>query len=400
MPVVVAVVLLLMAGGALLAHLARIGDSGGRGQTAADVAALAAARALGADPSAPAAALRAVAARAAADNGARLEALDELGRDGLPAGVRVTVTIGAGADRVRLSALAGVTYSAAPSSGSFRPVDPHGLTGRSAVVAAAAAQIGWPYVWGGESRAEGGFDCSGLVDFAYAAAGIHLPGRPTAAELWRMGRPVAAEQLGPGDLVFEGAASGAPFHVGIYAGDGAVIVAPHTGASVRFESLAAGGWDGFATLGAPVAGAPADDPVLRAARQSQVPAHVLAAELRLGLATDPAVAARALAAAMAAHPTSLDEALAAQLGDRSAAALVLRDGSGPALALGTEVRLLPRSGPGITLTELSGSPFGTPGGAGVGAARLAAGGISWTSRVGTVLSVGEIAAEAIGERGS
>ena len=181
-----------------------------------------------------------------------------------------------------------------------------------------------------------------------------------------------------------------------------MIVAPHTGAQVRFEPLAAGGWDGFATLGAPVAGAPADALVLRAARDSQVPSHVLAAELRLGLATDPAAAGRALAAAMAAHPSSLEDALTMQLGDRSAAALVLRDGSGPAVGLAADVRLLPRSGPGATgLSEFSGLPLGAPtSAADVAAARAAAGGASWSSRVGTVLTVGEIAAEAIGERGS
>ena len=59
----------------------------------------------------------------------------------------------------------------------FRPVDLHGFAGAAAVVAAATAQLGWPYLWGGESRAEGGFDCSGLVDYALAAAG--LPGRTT-----------------------------------------------------------------------------------------------------------------------------------------------------------------------------------------------------------------------------
>ena len=136
-----------------------------------------------------------------------------------------------------------------PGAG-FRPVDLHGLTGRAAIVAAAAAQIGWPYVWGGESRAEGGFDCSGLVGYAYRAAGIPLPGRPTAATLWSMARPAPSGALAPGDLVFKGTGSGAPYHVGIYAGGGAVIVAPHSGARVRFEPLAAGGWDGFGSLAA------------------------------------------------------------------------------------------------------------------------------------------------------
>ncbi len=142
-------------------------------------------------------------------------------------------------------ARAGVAFTAAAPSAAFRPIALHGARGPLAAVAAAEAQVGWPYVWGGESRAEGGFDCSGLVDFAYAAAGDPLPGRPTAADLWRLSAPEPAAALAPADLVFVGAASGAPHHVGMYVGDGMVVVAPHTGARVRFEPLAAGGWDGF-----------------------------------------------------------------------------------------------------------------------------------------------------------
>ena len=55
------------------------------------------------------------------------------------------------------------------------------------MIAAASAQLGWPYTWGGESRAEGGFDCSGLIDYALAAAGFPV-GRPTAAGLQALTR--------------------------------------------------------------------------------------------------------------------------------------------------------------------------------------------------------------------
>src|SRR5207247_5134697 len=98
-----------------------------------------------------------------------------------------------------------------------------GLSGdgaRAAVVRAALAEVGWPYVWGGESRLEGGFDCSGLVDYAYAKAGYVLPGRPTAAVLWAMSVPVAPADLRPGDLMFLGARSALVHHVALYAGDG------------------------------------------------------------------------------------------------------------------------------------------------------------------------------------
>ena len=220
-------------------------------------------------------------------------------------------------------ARARVEFTAAEPTGSFRPVDLHGLAGRAAVVAAAAAQVGWPYVWGGESRAEGGFDCSGLVDYAFTAAGASLPGRPTAADLWRMGRPVPAAALQPGDLVFVGTAGGAPHHVGIYVGDGTVLSAPHTGARVGYSPLAYGGWDGYASL-LPAGPAPVDDPVSAAARRRGVPGHVLAAELRMGLASDPDAAAAALARAQAAHPGSLQRGAGCAAGKR------VRGGARPA----------------------------------------------------------------------
>ena len=183
---------------------------------------------------------------------------------------------------------------------------------------------------GGESRAEGGFDCSGLVDYAFQAAQMSLPGRPTAAALWSLAQPIAPVELEPGDLVFLGAPSGAPYHVGIYVGEGTVLSAPHTGARVGYSPLAAGGWDGFGRLLPPEPGL-RSDPVERAARTAGVPPHVIAAEIGLGLADDAESAARSLAVAMAAHPGSLAEAITAQVGDPSQAALILRWASGPAL---------------------------------------------------------------------
>ncbi len=119
---------------------------------------------------------------------------------------------------------------------------------RAAVILAAAAQVGWPYIWGGESRSEGGFDCSGLVDYAYGAAGFPLPGRPTAAVLWELARPIARKNLQPGDLVFMGTHTPEPYHVGMYVGAGVVVVASHHGAPVAFQRLADAPWDGYGTL--------------------------------------------------------------------------------------------------------------------------------------------------------
>src|SRR6185312_14194835 len=277
-------------------------------------------------------------------------------RDGqMPRAVDVSVTLpvdgsvpvaGRQAQQVDARARAGVAYSASLPTDAFRPVDLHGGRGPLAAVAAAEAQVGWPYVWGGESRAEGGFDCSGLVDYAYAAAGDPLPGRPTAADLWHDARPVSADELLPGDLAFVGTPSGAPHHVGMYVGGGTMVVAPHTGADVRFEPLAAGGWDGFGRLfaGAPVA-AETDPAVEAAARAHQVPPHALAAEMRVGLATDPDAAATALAAAMRRHPGDLTAAL----GLRSASGNGLRGFSGV-------VRLLPVAAAAVRAVAATATP--------------------------------------------
>jgi cell wall-associated NlpC family hydrolase len=120
--------------------------------------------------------------------------------------------------------------------------------GRARVIAAALDQVGWPYIWGGDSHSEGGFDCSGLVDYAYARAGMALPGRPTAAVLWRMSAAVGPKHLQPGDLAFLYTRDRAPFHVALYVGAGLVVVAPHTGADVQIEPLSAVPWDGYGRL--------------------------------------------------------------------------------------------------------------------------------------------------------
>jgi cell wall-associated NlpC family hydrolase len=393
-----ALVLLLVLAGFLIGILGGIDSAGANAQRAADMAALAAGGELSGDPNATVAELRAAAADAAQDNGGRLVSLTQLADDGLPDGIEVTVVVG-GEHSVRARARAQVEFTATEPAGSFRAVDLHGLSGRAAVVAAAAAQVGWPYVWGGESRAEGGFDCSGLVDYAFKAAGASLPGRPTAAELWRMGRPVTAAELQPGDLVFVGTAGGAPHHVGIYVGDGTVLSAPHTGARVGYSPLAYGGWDGYASL-LPAGPAPLEDPVSAAARRSGVPGHVLAAELRMGLASDPDAAAEALARAQAAHPGSLQAALAAQLGSSSAAALVLRDGGGSGVDLSGAVRLVPVprgvADAGHDDEPLPPAPAQAPGGRPAAGPAAAS---SWSDDLGTALDAGGHTAEQLGERG-
>ncbi|MCU1692944.1 MAG: Lytic transglycosylase catalytic [Frankiales bacterium] len=102
------------------------------------------------------------------------------------------------------------------------------------VVATAESKAGTPYVWGGESLAEGGFDCSGLVQWAYKQHGIDLP--RVSSDQARAGHAVSAAEARPGDLVFF-AHSGRPDHIGMYAGGGEWIVAPKTGDVVKRQKV-------------------------------------------------------------------------------------------------------------------------------------------------------------------
>jgi hypothetical protein len=105
-------------------------------------------------------------------------------------------------------------------------------TSGNAVITDAERYLGVPYVFGGTNPATG-LDCSGLVQRVYADLGVSLP--RTADQQARVGRPVAdLDQARPGDLV----AFGSPVnHIGIYAGNGMMIVAPHTGDQVKYQKV-------------------------------------------------------------------------------------------------------------------------------------------------------------------
>ncbi|MFD8428673.1 NlpC/P60 family protein [Streptomyces coelicoflavus] len=96
----------------------------------------------------------------------------------------------------------------------------------AAAVAYAYQKLGSPYVWG--ATGPNAFDCSGLTQAAYRAAGVSLP-RTTYAQI-DAGRRVGRSELLPGDLVFF--YSGIS-HVGIYVGNGQMIHAPNPSAPVR-----------------------------------------------------------------------------------------------------------------------------------------------------------------------
>jgi peptidoglycan DL-endopeptidase CwlO len=102
--------------------------------------------------------------------------------------------------------------------------------GAMKAVQTAAAQIGDPYRWGAEGPDR--FDCSGLTMYAWRAGGVSLP-HSSRAQYSSLPH-VSLSELAPGDLVF----SGSPIHhVAIYEGDGVVIAAPHSGESVRRQSV-------------------------------------------------------------------------------------------------------------------------------------------------------------------
>jgi peptidoglycan DL-endopeptidase CwlO len=104
-----------------------------------------------------------------------------------------------------------------------------GPTGTQADTAVqfAYGQLGCPYVYGGTGPCKSGFDCSGLVQAAWAAAGISIP-RDTY-EQWAALPHVSLSSIQPGDLMFYNGEG----HVAIYVGGGYIIDAPTTGYSVQ-----------------------------------------------------------------------------------------------------------------------------------------------------------------------
>lgn len=99
---------------------------------------------------------------------------------------------------------------------------------RAARVALGA--VGIPYRWGGASPASG-FDCSGLVYWAYGRVGIDLPHSSYA--LYGEGRHVARSRMRPGDVLFFSGLG----HVGVYLGHGRMVHAPHSGRLVEVVRL-------------------------------------------------------------------------------------------------------------------------------------------------------------------
>ena len=109
------------------------------------------------------------------------------------------------------------------------PKRPKPMSLAQRAVTIARGQLGVPYRWGGASPA--GFDCSGLVMYAFAQVGVSLP--HNAAMQYAYGSAVSRSALAPGDVVFFNGLG----HNGIYIGGGQFIHAPHTGDVVKISGL-------------------------------------------------------------------------------------------------------------------------------------------------------------------
>ncbi|MDF2712993.1 MAG: NlpC/P60 family protein [Nonomuraea muscovyensis] len=106
----------------------------------------------------------------------------------------------------------------------------------AAVLRFAYAQVGKPYVFGGTGP--GGWDCSGLTQASWRAAGVSLPRTTWQQWAWGASRKVDFPQgLQPGDLIFSEGLG----HVSIYAGNGQIVHAPQTGDVVKIVKLTAYG---------------------------------------------------------------------------------------------------------------------------------------------------------------
>lgn len=95
----------------------------------------------------------------------------------------------------------------------------------------AYAQVGKPYVFGGTGP--NGYDCSGLTQAAWRAAGVSLPRTTWQQWAWGASRKVSLSDLQPGDLVFSAGLG----HVGMYAGNGQIVHAPQTGDVVKVVNM-------------------------------------------------------------------------------------------------------------------------------------------------------------------
>ncbi|MET3929383.1 cell wall-associated NlpC family hydrolase [Lysobacter sp. OAE881] len=149
-------------------------------------------------------------------------------------GVLVAAMAGCGGGRET------VRRGAPPQQRVWPVVEPSDPVAANAVLMRAISLVGTPYRYGGNTP-EGGFDCSGLVNYVYRdMLSLSLP--RTSRDLAAFQGPkIVPDRLAAGDLVFFGQ-SGNVSHVGIYVGEGRFVHAPSTGGTVRLDHLDGSYW--------------------------------------------------------------------------------------------------------------------------------------------------------------
>ena len=176
----------------------------------------------------------------------------------LATAVRRVIPHGAAAEPLMTQVSAGVTTTEATAAGVSGVSGSSAAAGSTEIVTmlnAALSRQGLPYVWG--AAGPGSFDCSGLVQWSFAQAGMRMP--RVAADQARTGPAVPVSQLQPGDLLFyhtDPTDPGYISHVAIYLGNGKMIQAPQPGQNVEVVP---------ADTGNEFAGAVRVDPALAAA---------------------------------------------------------------------------------------------------------------------------------------
>ncbi|MEO8908380.1 MAG: C40 family peptidase [Microbacteriaceae bacterium] len=142
------------------------------------------------------------------------------------------------ADAAAAANSAGSSSNAGGGGGGGSPVGPPNGSAVQNAINYARAQLGKPYVFGGEGP--WGYDCSGLTMMAYRYAGIYI-GTHSVNNQWytaaSRGQIVSYGNRQPGDLIFWGDGPGDFYHVGIYIGGGMMIAAPTEGDVVKIQSV-------------------------------------------------------------------------------------------------------------------------------------------------------------------
>lgn len=155
---------------------------------------------------------------------------------------------------IRLGILPAPAAAADPGITNGRIPRVYGQQASELVIRRAMSQMGVPYSWGG-GNASGpsrgidqgantvGFDCSGLILYAFAGVGIKLP--HYSGSQYNMGRKVPSSQMRRGDLIFYG--PNASQHEAMYLGNGMMLEAPYTGSQVKVSPVRTSGMTPYVT---------------------------------------------------------------------------------------------------------------------------------------------------------